>query len=100
MKTRVAYGLIAVVLCALLAACGRLDFFGEEREAWRDAEEARCLRDGGLIPTAFTEPMSSIRQKGVCGLEHPFKVAALAGGQVAIKPPAKLGCPMNWAPPA
>ncbi len=97
MKTRVAYGLIVVALCAFATACGRLDLFGPDREPWRDAEEARCLRDGGLQPTPFAEPLPSIRQKGVCGLENPFKVAALAGGQVEIKPAARLGCPMNWA---
>jgi hypothetical protein len=97
MKTRVVYGLSVVALCALLAACGRLDFFGEEREAWRDAAEARCLQAGELQPSPFAEPMPAIRQKGVCGLEHPFKIAALSQGQVSIQPPAKLGCPMNTA---
>ena len=97
MKTRVAYGLIAVGVCALLAACGRLDFFGEHREPWRDAAEARCLQAGELQPSAFAEPMPAIRQGPACGLESPFKVAALSQGQVSIQPPARLGCPINSA---
>lgn len=97
MKTRVAYGLIAAGVCALLAACGRLDFFDEPREPWRDATEARCLQAGELQPSAFAEPMPAIRQGRACGLESPFKVAALSQGQVSVQPPAKLGCPMNSA---
>src|SRR5262245_26771725 len=97
MKTRVAYGLTVIGVCALLAACGRLDVFGERREAWRDVAEARCLQSGELQPSAFAEPMPAIRQGPACGLENPFKVAALNQGQVSIQPPAKLGCPMNSA---
>lgn len=95
MRTRVAFGLITVVACALLSACGKFDF--ERREPWRDAEEARCLRAGELKPSAFAEPLPPINQKYTCGLEHPFRIAALGQGEVSIQPPARLGCPMNSA---
>jgi hypothetical protein len=81
----------------LLSACGKFDMFGQEREPWRDAAEERCLRAGELTPSAFAEPLPPIRQKYSCGLEHPFKVAALGEGEVSIQPPARLGCPMNSA---
>ena len=88
---------MGVALCASVAACGKLDFFGQDREAWRDAEEARCLRAGELRPSQFAEPLPAIRQKGVCGLQSPFKVSGLDEGRVSINPPARLGCPMNTA---
>lgn len=97
MKTRVAFGLVCASLAVLLTGCGRFDFFGEPREAWRDAEEKRCLRAGELVPSAFAEPLPPINQKYSCGLEHPFRISALNGGAVAIQPAARLGCPMNSA---
>lgn len=96
MRTRVAYGLITVALCAFLTGCGKLDF-GGRRDPWRDAAEQRCLREGGLTASPFAEPLPPINQKFGCGLEHPFKIAALADGQVSIQPAARLGCPMNVA---
>jgi hypothetical protein len=96
MWTRVAYGLITVALCAFLTGCGKLGF-GERRDPWRDAAEQRCLREGGLAPSPFAEPLPPIDQKFGCGLEHPFKISALANGEVAIRPAAKLGCPMHVA---
>ena len=95
MRTRVAFGLVCIGVTALLTACGRLDF--ASREPWRDAAEERCLRSGELMPSAFAEPLPPIRQKYTCGLEHPFKIAALGQGEVSIQPPARLGCPMNSA---
>lgn len=96
MWTRVAYGLITVALCAFLTGCGKLDF-GERRDPWRDAAEQRCLREGGLQASPFAEPMPAINQKFSCGLEYPFKVSALANGEVTVQPAAKLGCPMHVA---
>jgi Extensin-like protein C-terminus len=96
MRTRVAYGLITVALCAFLTGCGKLDF-GGRREPWRDAAELRCLRDGGLTASAFAEPLPPIDQKFGCGLEHPFKVSGLSNGDVTIQPGARIGCPMNVA---
>lgn len=96
MRTKVAYGLIAVALCAFLTGCGKLGF-GERRDPWRNAAEQRCLREGGLTASPFAEPLSSIDQKFGCGLEHPFKVSALANGEVSIQPAARIGCPMNVA---
>jgi hypothetical protein len=96
MRTRVAYGLITVALCAFLTGCGKLDW-GGPRDPWRDAAEQRCLRAGGLTASPFAEPLPSINQKYSCGLEYPFKVSALANGQVTIQPAARIGCPMNAA---
>lgn len=96
MRTRVAYGLITVALCAFLTGCGKLDF-GGRRDPWRNAAEQRCLREGGITASPFAEPLPSIDQKYGCGLEHPFRISALANGEVSIQPAAKLGCPMNVA---
>ncbi len=96
MRTKVAYGLITVALCGFLTGCGKLDF-GERRDPWRDAAERRCLREGGLQASPFAEAMPRIDQKYSCGLEHPFKISALANGEVTIQPAAKIGCPMHVA---
>lgn len=95
MKTRVAYGLIAVGLIAALAACG--SFKREQRAAWRGEAERVCLARGLIVPTSFTRPVKEIDGPGVCGLEHPFSITAVQDGETAIDPSARLGCPMNAA---
>ena len=95
MKTRVAYGLIAVGLIAALAACG--SFNREQRAAWRGEAERVCLARGLIMPTSFSRPVKEIDGPGVCGLEHPFSITAVQDGETAIDPSARLGCPMNAA---
>lgn len=95
MKTRVAYGLIAVGLIAALSACG--SFKREQRAAWRGEAERVCLSRGLIIPTSFSRPIKEIDGPGVCGLERPFSITAVQDGETAIDPSARLGCPMNAA---
>ncbi|BCJ91431.1 hypothetical protein IZ6_21660 [Terrihabitans soli] len=96
MRTRVAYGLFAVALCAFLTGCGKLDM-GERRDPWRDAAELRCLREGGLTASPFADPLPAIDQKFGCGLQYPFKVSGLGNGDVTVQPGARIGCPMHVA---
>jgi hypothetical protein len=92
MRTKVALGLVGLIAAAGLAGCSLFQF--QQRAAWRDAAEARCLAAGLVKPTAFIRPMREIDSPGVCGLVHPFKVRALADGTIGLSPGATLGCPM------
>jgi hypothetical protein len=96
MRTGFAYSpLLIVGISLLLASCGRVG--GPEREPWRDAEEARCLRAGALRPSAWAEPLKPIRDKNTCGLQQPFRIKATADGTVGVDPSARLGCPLTVA---
>ena len=75
-----------------LAGCGF--YAAPERPAWRDAAERACLARKKVKVTRYITPRSSIDGPGICGLNHPFHVTALANGTVSIKSRATLGCPM------
>ena len=75
-----------------LAGCG---FFEHaERPAWRSHAEEACLASRAVQPSAYIEPMNEIDGPGICGLRHPFKVSALAGGAVSVEKPATIDCSM------
>ncbi|MEP9376618.1 extensin family protein [Aquabacter sp. CN5-332] len=65
----------------------------DRREPWRAEAEERCIAEKGVTVSAYVEPVSAIN-RGVCGMEHPFKVAALEDGAIEVKPAATLACPM------
>jgi hypothetical protein len=76
-------------------------FEKEQREPWRDEAEQACLSAKAVQPSAFIEPASEIDGPGVCGMLRPFRVSALADGQVALDRRALLACPIipvvdNW----
>ncbi|TVR10139.1 MAG: extensin [Salinarimonadaceae bacterium] len=75
-----------------LSGCGLFSF--EEREAWRGQAEQACLAQGLVQPSAYASRMSSINGPGVCGMEQPFRVTALAGGEVELSRTATLACPI------
>lgn len=80
-------------LLALLAGCGRFGVF-EEREPWRAEAELQCLRSGAVKPSPVIQQLSAINGPGTCGIDHPFRVMAYAGGAVSVKQKLTLGCPM------
>ena len=65
-----------------------------ERPAWRDRAENACLARKSAQALPYIRPAAEISGPGICGLQHPFKVAALAGGSVTLNSDATLGCPM------
>ena len=65
-----------------------------ERPAWRDQAENACLARKSAQASPYIHPVAEISGPGVCGLQHPVKVAALAGGSVTRNSDATLGCPM------
>jgi hypothetical protein len=73
----------------------------EQREPWRAQAEEACLAQKLVVPTEFVAPVAEIDGPGVCGMTHPFRLTAVAGGSVALKQKMTLACPMisrldNW----
>ncbi len=83
--------LLAPILCVgLLSGCR----FGDNgREPWRAEAEEQCLAEKGVVASAFMEPLPAIEGKGMCGMNHPFRVNALADGNVIVEPAARMACP-------
>jgi hypothetical protein len=75
-----------------LAGCGIVRY--QQREAWRTQAEESCLAQKLVVPTAYMALSPPIDGPGACGISHPFKVAAFAGGEVALRQPVTLGCPI------
>ena len=96
MGARVAYlaaGVAVLALLAVLAACATSPF-SEPRAAWRGEVEQACLARGYVRSSAYVRPMPSLNGRGSCGLDHPFKVAAVSRDSVGMEPAATLSCPM------
>jgi hypothetical protein len=110
---------IACCLLLGLGACSRISF--EEREPWRREAEAACLQSGAVKEGPSVTPVNAIDGPGVCGIDHPLRVAALGEPALtsygeeatpvqtsfgtaaraavtmrpaAVKPAATLACPM------
>ena len=82
-------------LSILLSGCGL--FQRPQRPAWRGQAEQACLAQNLVHATAYTQPAASIDGPGICGLEKPFKVTALAGGTVSLNATQTIGCPLTAA---
>ncbi len=83
----------AVGLAALgIAGCSRFD--RAERPAWRNQAEETCLASHLVEASPVIRPVSTIDGPGICGLNHPFKVYALAGGTVRLNSASILDCSM------
>ncbi len=77
---------------AALSGCGFYE--RAQRPEWRAQAENACLAKKLIQTSAFIRPMSEISGPGICGLEHPFKVSALANGAVALTEPQTMDCSM------
>lgn len=85
--------LTLLVLAVVLSGC-RFDF--ETRERWRAEAEDECIAARGVVASAFMEPLPAIDGPGMCGMDHPFRVSALSGGNVVLEPAGKLACPVIY----
>ncbi len=92
MGLRASSTVIAGVLAATVASCGRYD--GAQRPAWRDQAEESCLARHLVEASQSLQPAKAIDGPGICGLNHPFRVYALAGGTVRLNSASVLDCPM------
>ena len=75
-----------------LTGCGLFRF--EQREPWRAQAEEACLAQRLVQPSAYMALSSKIDGPGVCGMDHPFKVAAFNGGSIGLKSKVTLACPI------
>jgi hypothetical protein len=80
--------------CALFSLVGCGFYQRAERPAWRNQAEQACLASKLVQPSAYIEPMNEIDGPGICGLYHPFKLSALAGGTVSVEAPVTIDCSM------
>lgn len=93
--------LVGSFVLVSLAGCGR-GFFFAEREPWRAEAEVACLKSGAVKETPELVRISPISGPGVCGAEHPFKVAALGessgtfGFADDLRPPGDIGNAPRW----
>lgn len=93
MRSRIVAFSILTLIGLGLSGCGL--FRLEKREAWRDQAEQACLSQKAVQPTAYMSLTSkSIDGPGACGMQHPFRIAALAEGSVGVKQKLTLACPI------
>jgi Extensin-like protein C-terminus len=87
-------GLYLVAPLVALGLFGCRDFSFEPRDPWRAEAEERCIAEKVVQASAYLEPEPAIDGRGACGMNHPFKVAAVSGGYVTVEPKATLACPL------
>jgi len=115
MRRGLAFSIAGGVVLLALAGCGRSYLMQGERAAWRHEAEETCLKSGAV--TVGTVQIEPIEGPGMCGMDFPLKVSALAEASPAmsygdeVRPPGSIpngGADMpNWpasqpryAPPA
>ena len=93
MRRRVVVAFSALTLVGLgLTGCGMFRY--DQREAWRTQAEESCIAQKLVTPTAYMSRSSPIDGPGACGISHPFKIAAFGGGEISLRQPVTLGCPI------
>lgn len=96
MSIRLAFRTVALLAAFSLAGCGLFDW--EEREPWRAQAEAACFARGEVKLSTLIQPVSAVEGSGICGLDRPLKVTALADGTVRIGSRSVIvSCPMTSA---
>ena len=76
MRRGLAFSIAGGVVLLALAGCGRSYLMQGERAAWRHDAEETCLKSGAVsVGTVQIEP---IEGPGMCGMDFPLKVSALA----------------------
>lgn len=87
--------LVVPLIALALTSCRVFDY--EQRAPWRAEAEEKCLAEKIVQPSAYMEPESELDGRGVCGMNHPFKVSAIDRGYVTVAPAATLACPVIGA---
>lgn len=95
MARGVSWFLVAPLVLLGLSGC-KFGLF-DQREPWRTEAEERCLAGGLVKPSAFIVQGRALDGAGTCGMDHPFRITALAEGSVEVAPRATLACPMTSA---
>ena len=96
MLRTVGYSVLGFAAALSLGSCAsNTPYFVARDEPWRKDVEISCLRAGVVLESAFIAGRSSlIGGDGYCGAVHPYQVAAVGGGAVALKPNALVQCQM------
>ncbi len=96
MLRRLSYSVFGIMTVLALASCGTTTRnFVASPEPWRKSAEASCLRAGVVMESPFIAQRSSLSAADdLCGAVHPFQVAAVGGGAVALVPNALVNCQM------
>ena len=68
--------------------------FVSKPEPWRGSEENQCLTNNYVRSSPFVVQRAALGGPGHCGAANPFEMSAALGGQVQMRPPALLICPM------
>jgi hypothetical protein len=95
MLRRLALLTLSLSLAGLLAGCGL--FERPQRPAWRSAADKACMARKTVAASAYVQLASAIDGPGICGLEQPLKVTALADATVTLNSTNTLNCPMTEA---
>lgn len=88
---------IAILGIAALSLSGCSLFQRPQRPAWRAQAEKACFAEKKIQLSAYVQPAREIDGPGICGMTMPLKVAALAGGTVALVATQTINCPMTAA---
>jgi hypothetical protein len=94
--------LVGCVLMLALAGCGRGIMQYAQREPWREQAEMACLKSGTVREGPTMVRIAPIQGPGVCGANHPIKVAAFAVGnafgfaQEPVRPPGGIADGPRW----
>ncbi len=83
--------LLTVLAGLVLASCGRAP---EQRAAWRDEAEQRCVREGRVQPSPRIRIQPPIQPNGVCGMAIPHRVEQFTRSGVNVSTPVSMTCPM------
>ena len=83
---------LVALICGCLAGCGL--FERPQRPAWRAQAEKICLAEKRIQASTYIQPADPIDGPGICGLDYPFRVTALADASVSLNSTYTLGCPM------
>lgn len=89
------YLAFTVTATLALASCSSSGpYFVAKEEPWRKQAEMSCLRAGVVQESAFIAGRSALGADSFCGAVHPFEVAAVGNGAIALKPTALVQCAM------
>jgi hypothetical protein len=106
MRRGLAFSIAGGVVLLALAGCGRSYLMQGERATWRHEAEETCLKSGAVV--VGTVQIEPIEGPGMCGMDFPLKVSALAEASPAmsygddLRPPASIpngGADMPQWPP-
>ena len=84
---------LATLLLAAVALAGCEESYGR-REAWRDVKERQCVVSGQVKPASYIKRARKIREKGACGMNEPYRISMVDGGNVELSSEVVIGCSM------